>query len=288
MTYVSRTQLAKMIDHTLLKAEASEADIVKLCNEAETYGFWSVCVNPFWVRVASRLLAKTDIRVCSVVGFPLGATTAKVKAIEAEEAIGNGAREVDMVIDIGALKSGDFEAVTEEITSVVRVARALSGITVKVVLETGLLSVDEKIAGCKIAQQAGADFVKTCTGFGFSKATVSDVMLLLFLDSGLRRAEMANLQLGDIDLEGKRVRVMGKGGKIGIVPFSSRTAKALWAFHHSPLFPHEPRFPIPTSVAMLNPCSLGVKASNKRGSVNLLGGAASGLRSRTGRRAVSN
>lgn len=178
MIYVSKTQLAKMIDHTLLKAEACQADIVKLCEEAETYGFWSVCVNPFWVSVASRLLAKTGIRVCSVVGFPLGVTTTKVKVIETEEALASGAREVDMVINIGALKSGDFEAVKGEIASVVRVARTLTGITVKVVLETGSLSVDEKIAGCRLAQEAGADFVKTCTGFGSSKATVSDVTLL--------------------------------------------------------------------------------------------------------------
>jgi len=178
MIYVSKTQLARMIDHTLLKAETSEVDIMKLCQEAETYGFWSVCINPFWVPVASRLLAKTGTRVCSVVGFPLGATTTKVKVIETEEAIANGAREVDMVINIGALKSGDFEAVKGEIASVVTVARALRGITVKVVLETGFLSVDEKIAGCKLAQEAGADFVKTCTGFGPGKATTSDVALL--------------------------------------------------------------------------------------------------------------
>lgn len=178
MIYVSKTQLAKMIDHTLLKAEASEADIVKLCQEAKTYGFWSVCVNPFWVPVACRILAETDIRVCCVVGFPLGATTTKVKVIETEEAIANGAREVDMVINIGALKTGDFEAVRGEIASVVRVARALTGITVKVVLETVFLSANEKITGCKLAQEAGADFVKTCTGFGSNKATVSDVTLL--------------------------------------------------------------------------------------------------------------
>lgn len=178
MMYVSKTQLAKMIDHTLLKAEASQADIVKLCQEAETYGFWSVCINPFWVPVASHLLAKTDTHVCSVVGFPLGATTTRVKALEAEEAIENGARELDVVINIGALKSGDLEGVREDIVSVVTVARTLPGIKVKVVLEAGLLSVDEKIVGCKLAQEAGADFVKTCTGFGSSKATVSDVALL--------------------------------------------------------------------------------------------------------------
>jgi len=178
MIYVSKAQLARMIDHTLLKAEASEADILKLCQEAKTYRFWSVCINPFWVPLASRLLARTGIRVCSVIGFPLGATTTKVKVMETEEAITNGAREVDMVINIGALKTGDFEAVRGEIVSVVRVARALGDTTVKVILETGFLSIDEKIAGCKLAQEAGADFVKTCTGFGFSKATVSDVTLL--------------------------------------------------------------------------------------------------------------
>ena len=178
MIYLSKTQLAEMIDHTLLKAEASQADIVKLCQEAETYGFWSVCVNPIWIPVASRLLARTDTRVCSAIGFPLGATTTRVKTIEAEEAIANGARELDMVINVGALKSGDFGAVRGEIASVVRVARTLRDIVVKVVLETGFLSVDEKIAGCKLAQEAGADFVKTCTGFGSGKATVSDVRLL--------------------------------------------------------------------------------------------------------------
>lgn len=178
MIYVAETQLAKMIDHTLLKPEASQTDIVKLCHEAETYGFWSVCVNPFWVPLAAQLLAKTSIRVCSVVGFPLGATTAKVKALEAEEAIANGASELDMVMNIGALKCGDFEAVRRDMASVVEIARAVRSITVKVVLETGLLSVEEKVSGCKLAQEAGANFVKTCTGFGSGKATVSDVALL--------------------------------------------------------------------------------------------------------------
>lgn len=178
MRHVSKTRLAKMIDHTLLEANASEADIMKLCQEAETYRFWSVCVNPFWVPLACQLLAKTDIRVCSVVGFPLGATTTKVKVAEAEDAIENGARELDMVINIGALKSGDFEAVREDLASVVRVARALGGITVKVVLETGLLSLEEKVTGCRLAQEAGADFVKTCTGFGTGRATGTDVTLL--------------------------------------------------------------------------------------------------------------
>lgn len=178
MIYVSRTELTRVIDHILLEAEASRSDIVKLCQEAERYGFWSVCINPFWVPLASQLLANTATQACSVVGFPLGATTKRVKVLEAAEAIENGARELDMVINIGALKSGDLKVVIDDIASVVKAARASSSVKVKVILETGFLSVDEQIAGCKLAQQAGADFVKTSTGFELGRATVSDVRLL--------------------------------------------------------------------------------------------------------------
>lgn len=178
MMHLTRTELAKIIDYTLLKADASQQDIVELCREAKEYRFWAVCINSLWVSLASQFLASTEVRVCSVVSFPLGATTTDVKVAEAKQAISRGARELDMVVNIGALKSRDFETVRRDIASVVKVARSVAGIIVKVVLETGLLSFEEKVAGCKLANEAGADFVKTCTGFGAGMAAASDVTLL--------------------------------------------------------------------------------------------------------------
>nr|QPB69182.1 deoxyribose-phosphate aldolase [synthetic construct] len=168
--------IAKMIDHTLLKPEATEQQIVQLCTEAKQYGFAAVCVNPTWVKTAARELSGTDVRVCTVIGFPLGATTPETKAFETTNAIENGAREVDMVINIGALKSGQDELVERDIRAVVEAAagRAL----VKVIVETALLTDEEKVRACQLAVKAGADYVKTSTGFSGGGATVEDVALM--------------------------------------------------------------------------------------------------------------
>jgi deoxyribose-phosphate aldolase len=168
---------ASLVDHTLLKPEASEADIRRLCEEAAQYHFASVCVNPTWVKSSACMLRGTGVPVCTVVGFPLGATLADVKAYETRRAIFDGAREIDMVINIGALKSGDDCAVEYDIRSVVEAAHG-EGVLVKTIIETALLSDDEKVRACLAAKRAGADFVKTSTGFAKSGATVADVALM--------------------------------------------------------------------------------------------------------------
>ena len=168
---------ASLIDHTLLKPEASESDIKKLCNEAIQFGFASVCVNPSWVKRAAEFLKGSDVPVCTVIGFPLGATLADVKAYEARRAIFNGAREVDMVINIGALKSGDDCTVEDDIRQVAEAAHE-NEILLKVIIETALLTDEEKIRACLAAKNAGADFVKTSTGFAKGGATVEDVNLM--------------------------------------------------------------------------------------------------------------
>jgi len=167
--------LAKLIDHTLLRPDATRADIVKLCEEAKQHRFASVCVNTTWVPVCKALLAGSDVMVCAVVGFPLGAMSPTAKAYEAREAMRQGAREIDMVINIGALKSRDYETVFEDICRVVKMS-APAG--VKVILETGNLSEEEKIVGCTLSKLAGAAFVKTSTGFGKGGATVEDIALM--------------------------------------------------------------------------------------------------------------
>lgn len=168
--------IAKMIDHTLLKADATKEQIITLCEEAKQYTFASVCVNPTWVKVASELLNGTEVKVCTVIGFPLGATTSATKAFETEDAIKNGATEVDMVINIGALKDKNYDLVKEDIKAVVDAAigKALS----KVIIETSLLTNEEKEIACKLAVEAGADFVKTSTGFSTGGATVEDISLM--------------------------------------------------------------------------------------------------------------
>jgi len=168
--------LAAMIDHTLLKPEATKDQIVKLCEEAVEFGFASVCINPTYVSLAADLLRNTPVKVCTVVGFPLGASTPLVKAVEARDAIAAGAREIDMVINIGALKSGDDDLVGRDIRAVVEAARGRA--LVKVILETALLTDDQKVKACLIAKAEGADFVKTSTGFGPGGATVEDVRLM--------------------------------------------------------------------------------------------------------------
>jgi len=168
---------ASLIDHTLLKPEASQSDIKKLCDEAAQYGFASVCVNPTWVKKASEFLKGTNVPVCTVIGFPLGATISDVKAYETRRAIFNGAREVDMVINIGALKSGDDCAVEDDIRAVVEAAHE-NGILCKVIIETALLTDEEKVRACLASKNAGADFVKTSTGFAKGGATVADISLM--------------------------------------------------------------------------------------------------------------
>jgi deoxyribose-phosphate aldolase len=168
---------AGLIDHTLLKPEATDEDIKKLCEEAARYRFASVCVNPTWVRAAACNLQGSGIPVCTVIGFPLGATLPDVKAYEARRSIFDGAREVDMVINVGALKSGDDCLVEQDIRSVVEVAHEYNVIC-KVIIETALLTDDEKVRACQAAKNAGADFVKTSTGFSKGGATVADIALM--------------------------------------------------------------------------------------------------------------
>ena len=165
-----------MIDHTLLRADAVSEEIVKLAQEAKQYGFASVCVNPAWVELAAEQLRGTDVKVCTVIGFPLGASTKEAKGFEAADAIRKGAQEVDMVINIGALKNGNDALVEADIRSVVEAAAGKA--LVKVIIETCLLSDEEKVRACEAAVRAGADFVKTSTGFSTGGATPEDVALM--------------------------------------------------------------------------------------------------------------
>ena len=180
---MNNLELAKMIDHTILKANATQSDIEKLCEEAKKYNFASVCVNPYWVSLASALLKNSTVKVCTVIGFPLGATSSESKAYETEIAILQGADEVDMVINVGAMKNNKTDIVENDILSVVNSARKTGktqnkNIIVKVILETCYLTKDEIKNACLCAKNAGADFVKTSTGFGTGGATVEDVRLM--------------------------------------------------------------------------------------------------------------
>ena len=169
--------LAKYIDHTLLKPDATQQEIAQLCFEARKHGFASVCVNPTWVSLCAQLLQGSPVKVCTVIGFPLGATSSETKAFETETAIKQGATEIDMVINIGALKARDLETVARDIRGVVNAAHA-HGIIVKVIIETVLLNDEEKTLACLTSKEAGADFVKTSTGFAGGGATVHDVALM--------------------------------------------------------------------------------------------------------------
>lgn len=192
-------EIAKYIDHTLLKADARKDQIEVLCNEAKEYGFASVCVNPTWVSTASGILKGSDVKVCTVIGFPLGATTSETKAFETKDAIEKGATEVDMVINIGALKGGDTNLVEQDIRAVVEAAKGKA--LTKVIIETSLLTEDEKVTACELSVKAGADFVKTSTGFSTGGATVEDIRLMRSVvgpsigvkaSGGVRNAEDAN------------------------------------------------------------------------------------------------
>lgn len=173
---MNKAQIAKMIDHTILKAEATESEIVKLCKEAIHYNFASVCVNPSMVPVAAKELKGTHVKVCTVIGFPLGATTTEVKAFETKDVIEKGATEVDMVINVGKLKERNLEYVKNDIKAVVEATKGKA--LTKVIIETCLLTEEEKIIACRLSKEAGSDFVKTSTGFSTGGATVEDIKLM--------------------------------------------------------------------------------------------------------------
>jgi deoxyribose-phosphate aldolase len=203
--------VASMIDHTLLKPDATRQDIEKLCREAAQFHFATVCVNPAWVSLSAQLLRGSGVGVCSVVGFPLGATTADVKHYETRRAIFDGATEIDMVINIGALKSGDLRTVERDIGAVVEACNQC-GVLSKVIIEAVLLTDDEKIAACTLAKAAGADFVKTSTGFASGGATAADVALM-------RRVVGAGMGVkaagGVRDLEGLKAMVAAGATRVG-------------------------------------------------------------------------
>jgi deoxyribose-phosphate aldolase len=203
--------VAAMIDHTLLKPDATRKDIEALCREAALFQFATVCVNPTWVAVAAQRLAGTPVRVCSVVGFPLGATTADVKGYETRRAIFDGAREIDMVINVGALKSADLRTAERDIEAVTAPCRDC-GVLSKVIIEAALLTDDEKVTACTLAKAAGADYVKTSTGFGPGGATVADVALMRRVVG----AEMGVKAAGGVrDLEGLKAMVAAGATRVG-------------------------------------------------------------------------
>lgn len=169
-------ELNQYIDHTLLKADAMKEQIQVLCEEAKKYQFKSVCIQPTWVKQATEWLAGSEVEVCTVIGFPLGANSSRVKAFEAKEAVENGATEVDMVINIGAAKDQNWDLVKSDIAAVVEAVPA--EVVVKVIIETCLLTDEEKVKACELAEEAGADFVKTSTGFSTGGATVADIALM--------------------------------------------------------------------------------------------------------------
>jgi deoxyribose-phosphate aldolase len=203
--------VAAMIDHTLLKPDASRQDIEELCREAAQFHFATVCVNPTWVALAAARLAGSGVKVCSVVGFPLGATTPDVKAYETRRAIFDGAREIDMVINVGALKSGDLRSVERDIEAVTTPCRDCGALS-KVIIEAALLTDDEKITACTLAKAAAADYVKTSTGFGPGGATAADVALMRRVVG----AEMGVKAAGGVrDLEGLKAMVAAGATRVG-------------------------------------------------------------------------
>jgi deoxyribose-phosphate aldolase len=200
-----------MIDHTLLKPDATRKEIEKLCAEAAQFHFATVCVNPTWVALSSQLLRGSGVGVCSVVGFPLGATSADVKHYETRRAIFDGASEIDMVINIGALKSGDLKVVERDIAAVVGPCREANVVS-KVIIEVALLTDDEKIAACTLSKTVGADFVKTSTGFASGGATAADVALMrrvVGADMGVKAAG------GVRDYEGLKAMVAAGATRVG-------------------------------------------------------------------------
>lgn len=203
--------VAQLIDHTLLKPDARRQEIEELCREAAQHKFATVCVNPCWVALCADRLAGTGVLVCSVVGFPLGATTADVKAFETRRAIFDGAREIDTVINVGALKSGDLHTVERDIEAIVRPCREC-GVLSKVIIEAALLNEDEKVTACTLAKAAGADYVKTSTGFGPGGATVADVALMRRVVG----AEMGVKAAGGVrDLDALKAMVAAGASRVG-------------------------------------------------------------------------
>jgi deoxyribose-phosphate aldolase len=203
--------VASLIDHTLLKPDAKRLEIEELCREAIQFKFATVCINPTWVALAARLLTGSGVGVCSVVGFPLGATTCDVKGYETQRAIFDGAREIDMVINVGALKSGDLRCVERDIEAVVGPCRASNALS-KVIIEAALLTDDEKVTACTLAKAAGADYVKTSTGFGPGGATAADVALMRRIvgaDMGVKAAG------GVRDLEGMNAMIAAGASRVG-------------------------------------------------------------------------
>jgi deoxyribose-phosphate aldolase len=203
--------VARMIDHTLLKPDATLKDIEKLCREAAQFHFATVCVNPTWVAASGQFLRGSGVGVCSVVGFPLGATTADVKHYETRRAIFDGASEIDMVINVGALKSADLRTVECDISAVVDACRQ-SSVASKVIIEAALLTDEEKVTACALAKAAGADFVKTSTGFGPGGATVADVTLMRRVVGGDMGVKAAG---GVRDLEGLKAMVAAGATRVG-------------------------------------------------------------------------
>jgi len=203
--------VARMIDHTLLKPDAARAEIETLCREAAEYGFASVCVNPTWVATCARQLQGSGVKVCSVVGFPLGATTADTKHFETRRAIFDGAREIDMVINVGALKSGDLRLVERDIEAVTVPCREAGALS-KVIIEAALLTDDEKVTACTLAKAAAADFVKTSTGFGPGGATAADVALMRRVVGEAMGVKAAG---GVRDLDGLKTMVAAGATRIG-------------------------------------------------------------------------
>lgn len=200
-----------LIDHTLLKPDATRQELEKLCREAAEFKFATVCVNPAWVAFCAEQLRHTSVKVCTVVGFPLGATTADVKNYETRRVIFDGAREVDMVINIGALKSGDVRTVERDIEAVTQPCRE-AGVLSKVIIEAAFLTDDEKVTACTLSKAAGADFVKTSTGFGPGGATVADVALMRRVVG----AEMGVKAAGGVrDLEGLKAMVAAGATRVG-------------------------------------------------------------------------
>lgn len=177
---LSDLSLARIIDHTLLKPDATRKDIENLCGEAKQYSFASVCVNPCWVSFCFELLKDSNVKVCAVIGFPLGATFAEIKRAEAEKSLKEGAQELDMVVNIGKLKSGDYSYVFHDINQVALAAKAKKAVS-KVIIESSLLTDEEKVKACLLSKEAGADFVKTSTGFAKGGATVRDIALMRYV-----------------------------------------------------------------------------------------------------------
>lgn len=211
-------QIAGMIDHTLLVAVSTEAEIIRVCAEAKQYGFATVCVNPYWVPVAARELAGSSVGVTTVIGFPLGATRTEIKTAEAEDAIKAGATDIDMVLNVGALKSGHADAVKKDIQEVVNVCKGKA--KVKVIIETCYLSDEEKRQASLLCKEAGANFVKTSTGFGTGGATVEDIALIRHVvgpDMGIK----ASGGVRDLDIAKKLIAAgatrLGASSSIAIV-----------------------------------------------------------------------